>query len=560
MGKIRELSPEIISKIAAGEVIERPCFAIKELIENSIDAGANDIRVEIEQAGLKKIQVIDNGEGMDEVDLKNCFLPHTTSKLKDDSLTAIGTLGFRGEALSAIAAVSDIKIISRQKETDFGSSVEVSKGKLLGIVKVGAPVGTSVTLENLFASVPARKKFLKSERTEFRHILDTIIHFALSYPRIRFEVYHNGKLIFDLLNNQSLIDRIKLLLGPSVYENMIPLNYEESYLKISGFLCKPQLATTNSSRQHLFVNNRHVLDNLISGAIKTAYGTMLESQTFPVFILFISLPKEIVDVNVHPRKELISFSDNQFIYNTIHTATCKTLSDHNLTFLNLSWVGKSSHGNTNSYLAKMLKREILPWENETGVFDFTKTIQIHNLYLLCPSKKGILLIDQHAADERILYEKFTHEFLNQKNKREIYPLPQALLLDLSPVDAQTLLENLDTFADLGFLIESFGQNSFKIESVPAIFQDWDIISIIREILDDLIQFGSPKDITIKVQKMLSYLACRAAIKSGDKLTDQQAIDLIKELSGLDLAYTCPHGRPLKIEISLKEIDHLFKRR
>lgn len=568
MGKIRQLPPDIISRIAAGEVIERPSFAVKELLENALDAGATDIKIEIEQSGLKKIQITDNGEGMDQDDLFQSFLPHTTSKLIGDNFTFIATLGFRGEALASIASISHLKIISRVKDQPLGYLVEVSHGKILHHSPAGSPLGTSITVENLFASVPARKKFLRSPRTESRHILDMVTKFALSYPQVRFELSHNGKLIFDLLASQALtwearqtqiLERVKTLLGPSVYETLIPIKYEESYLKLSGYLCKPQLSSSTKERQHLFINGRLVSDTLISGAVKEAYGQMLESTSYPIFLLFLNIPYETVDVNIHPRKEQISFYDPQFIYNTICQAVTQTLTEHNLTFSNLSWVSSNNPRSTQTYLGKLLKNEVLPWEEKPGVIDTCDVIQLHNLYLLCPTSSGVILFDQHAAHERVLFNQFLQAFQKQQAKKESYPLHQALLLDLSPADSEVLDENLSLFTDLGFTMQKFGNSSWKVEAIPKIFQDWNTLSIIGETLDDLRENGKPKEVTSQVKRMLSYLACRSAIKAGDKLTKQQAKDLIKQLSELDLAYTCPHGRPLKMEIPLKELDKLFKR-
>jgi DNA mismatch repair protein MutL len=563
MGKIRALPTEVVSKIAAGEVIERPAYALKELLENAIDAGASDIRIEIEDSGLKKISVTDNGEGMDRQDLEICFLPHTTSKLPGDNLSSISTMGFRGEALSSIAAISELKIISRQKTKALGHCIETYKGKITSTSPTGAPAGTVVLVKNLFANVPARKKFLKNPRTEFRHLLEIVTQSALAYPEIRFELIHNGKQIFDLSQNQGIQPRIKLLLGPSVYENLIPLNFEDSYLKISGFICKPQVTTAINSRQYIFVNKRRVLDSLISSAVKEGFSGLLEPNSQPVFVLSIETPKETIDVNVHPRKEQIKFLDQQYIFEMVQKAVRQTLTENNLTFYNLSCLDSSADktGKTNSYLGQLLKDEVLPAQDkDIGTIDLSKeVIQIHNLYLLCQTKGGVLILDQHAAHERVLFEEFKLAFQKHKQKRQGYELPKAILLDLSPSDTQAVLENLNFFEKMGFRLEQFGDTTFKIEAVPMIFKDWDWGTFIKETLEEILQNGKPKDIDRHSHKMLSYLACRSAIKAGDHLTKKEIKDLIKKLAPLDLAYTCPHGRPLKIEIPLSQLDKLFKR-
>ncbi|MGI5826678.1 MAG: DNA mismatch repair endonuclease MutL [Patescibacteria group bacterium] len=563
MGKIRALPAEVVSKIAAGEVIERPAYALKELLENAIDAGASDIRIEIEDSGLKKISVTDNGEGMDRQDLEVCFLPHTTSKLPSDNLSTISTMGFRGEALSSIAAISELKIISRQKNKTLGHCIETNKGKITSTSPTGAPAGTVVLVKNLFANVPARKKFLRNPRTEFRHLLEIFAQSALAYPKIRFELIHNDKQIFDLSQNQEILPRIKLLLGPSVYENLIPLNFEDSYLKISGFLCKPQITTTINSRQYIFVNKRRVFDSLISSAVKEGFSGLIEPTSHPVFVLFIETPKETIDVNVHPRKEQIKFLDQQHIFEIVQKAVRQTLSENNLTFYNLSWLGSSQDktGKTNSFLGQLLKDEVLPAQDkDIGTIDLSKeVIQIHNLYLLCQTKGGILILDQHAAHERVLFEEFKLAFQRHKQGNQTYELPKAMLLDLSPSDTQALLENINFFEEIGFRLEQFGDTTFKIEAVPVIFKDWDCNTFIKETLEEILQNGKPKDVDRHSQKMLAYLACRSAIKAGDKLTKKEVKELIKKLAPLDLAYTCPHGRPLKVEIPLAQLDKLFKR-
>lgn len=571
MGKIINLSPEIISKIAAGEVIERPAYAVKELVENSIDAKADFIKIDIEHSGLKKIIVQDNGEGMDEHDLKKCYQPHTTSKLEDANLVDINFLGFRGEALSSISAISNLKISSKRKQDKTGFFIELVSGNLLDSGPIGLPVGTTVSISNLFYPVPARKKFLKTERTEFRNILEVLSCTVLAHPNIRFLLTHNKKIIFDLPANQSLEDRIKYLIGPTIHQNLIPIKFEESYLKLHGYICKPQVTTTNSSKQFIFINKRYIKDSLISSAIKESYSTLLESTSLPIFILFIELPKQIIDVNVHPKKEQVKFSDSQLVFDTIQKAVSQTLQNNNLTFYNLSWKGSDSYNNnhphffdgslTKTYAGKLLKEEVLPFLlDDLGQINYSEDVlQIHNTYLLCQTKTGLSIIDQHAAHERVLFEKFQQAFNNQKHKKEILQLPQSLLFELSPSDTQLLIDQLPLFQELGIILQQFGDNTFKIEAIPVLFQDRDIVKLINETLEDIKNFGTPKQLDHQSKKMLSYLACRSAIKAGDKLTKQQIKDLIKEYKQYNTVYTCPHGRPVQIELSLSHLHKMFKR-
>ncbi len=559
MGKIRSLSDDVIVKIAAGEVIERPAYVVKELIENSIDAKAQNINIEIEESGLKKILVWDDGEGMDKEDLSVCLLPHTTSKLEDDSLIKISTLGFRGEALSSIAATSDIIISSRPRNQKIAYVIRSEYGKATPISPKGSSFGTTVIVKNIFAAAPVRKKFVKNNKGEFGRILDIISQNALSNPGIGFKLTHNGKLIFNLPAKQSVMQRIRLLLGEEYYINLIPLKFEESYLKISGFICKPQYGSIGGKKQYIFVNQRRIIDHLISTAFKEAYGTLLETHLSPAFIVFLEIPFEMIDVNIHPRKETISFFDRQFIFDNLIKAATQTLTENNLTFSNLSWQKGENDKLTLSYAGRLLKGdpfiredinyEEINWKNPI--------LQIHNQYLICQSQSGVIVIDQHAASERVLFEKFKEAFKNYRNEK--YHLPKALIMHLSYQESEHMMQVLTDMSNLGFVIEPFGNTSFKVEAVPKIFQDREIKPLLMELLEDLISETKLSDIDNKTQKMLAYLACRAAVKAGDKLSLNDRRKLIKELAKYPTFYTCPHGRPIKIELILSNLDKIFKR-
>ncbi|QQG44384.1 MAG: DNA mismatch repair endonuclease MutL [Candidatus Roizmanbacteria bacterium] len=554
MKKIHQLSPDIIAKIAAGEVIERPAFAVKELIDNAVDSGASFIKINIDKAGLERITVTDNGGGMSKDDIAECFKPHTTSKIKVlDDLNHIFTLGFRGEALSSIAAISDLIIKSRTTKDTQGNLVELQRGKLKDILPIGIPSGTTIMVDNLFYSVPARKKFLKSDQTEFRHILDIVIGSVLAYPKIRFSLTHNNKLIFDL-PPQDILKRIKTLLGDSTFNYLLPLNYKDSYVRISGFISTPQITTQTQSKNFIFINQRKVTDKLISLAVKESYGNLIEPNVYPVFILFLSLPYEIVDVNVHPRKEQVSFVDARLVFDAVNKAVSQTLAKNNLTFRNLI---HSNSAMTKSFAGVLLKNAVLPKEDIGQIIKSSDIIQVHNTYLITQTRHGILVIDQHAAHERILYEEFCQAF--QKHKKEIFHLPTSIILDLSLSEGELLEENIDVLKDLGFEIEKFKENLFKVYAIPLLFKDRDCQKLVMEILDDIMQNKDPKKVDEQSNRMIEYLACRAAIKAGDKLTKQECKDLLEKLEKTKSNYTCPHGRPVKIEMTVYELSKYFKR-
>lgn len=562
--KIRILPPDVIAKIAAGEVIERPTYAIKELIENALDAKADSIAVHIEKSGLRSIIVVDNGEGMSKENLMECFKLHTTSKLSlADHLSHIKTLGFRGEALASIAAISTMLIRSRTKKSVGGTQIELKNGRVEKIVPVGMPKGTNVTVTNLFHSVPARKKFLKSDKTEFRHIVSLVTNFALAHPDVHFVITHNKKTVFDLPKTADVVERIKSLLGTKIFINLLPFSYHEDHITISGFLAKPQEKTFSANKQFLFINSRKVTDKQISMAVKDAYGTLIDPKSFPIFILFISLPYEFVDVNVHPRKEFVRFADTKLLTDAIHKAVSETLTKNNLTFYDNTGFGfgLSDSNVTKSFAGRIIKENQIPWDirprNEIG--SFTEITQIHNLYLVTQTKFGIALIDQHAAHERILYEQFLEAFVNEQKKSPQQQLSKPVILEFSFSETALFEEHKKLFENLGFVLEPFKGTTYLLSSVPLLFQDRKSAELISEMLSDLEQ-EKVHNVDKMSAKMIAYLACRAAIKAGEQLTKKQAKDLLEKLELTNNNATCPHGRPTKIVIDIDQLHRMFKRK
>ncbi|HEX7042231.1 MAG TPA: DNA mismatch repair endonuclease MutL [Patescibacteria group bacterium] len=559
MGKIHQLTPEIVAKIAAGEVIERPSYAVKELIENSIDAQSSDIQIFIEDSGLKKIQIIDNGEGMSKEDLLKCFMPHTTSKLSEkDSLIGIKSMGFRGEALSSLSAISDLTIKSRTKESPTGEEIEIKNSKLTKSAPCGMAKGTIVIAQNLFAQIPARKKFLKSNSTEFRHIVEVINHFALAYPKIRFILKHNNRVVIDFPSSMTRKERITNILGKNNFHFFLPIKESVSHLSFSGYIAKPQFHSSTQSRQILFVNNRRVTDKLISLSVKEAFGNMLESTSYPLFILFLQVPFEMVDVNVHPRKENVVFFNNQFIFQTLKEKVIELLQDNNITFQNLSWK-REGFGTTNTFASNMLRKNVL--DKESLIPRPQSPIsQIRNLYIFSESKNNIVLTDQHAAHERILFEKLKKEFLKQKKLKKSYQLKDPFVLNLSQNEKLLLSEYQKLFKKLGYVIYSTSKNSKTvITHIPFIFQDRNPQELVKDLLENLEEDRPLKKIDKVSEEMLSFLACRAAVKAGDTLNEIQMRKILEDLDKTESNITCPHGRPTQIVMSLKDLDKLFKR-
>lgn len=563
--RIKHLPADVVAKIAAGEVVERPAYAVKELIENAIDAGATYITIDIENSGLKKIAVFDNGNGMARADLALSFLPHTTSKISDmEDLAKVQSFGFRGEALHSIAAISRLVLQSRARDQAAGNEIFIEGGKVSLIKKMGMPVGSSVFVYDLFFNTPVRKKFLKSPQSEMRLILEIVVNAALAYPGIGFKLMHNGKKMVDVPREQSLEQRMSSLLGSSLTQDVLPISLMENDIHLHGFISKP-LAITAGNKGFLFVNKRPVQYQLISTLIKQAYGTLLEPRTFPFFVLFLEVPHQFVDVNIHPRKEQIHLANEQTVTEFVHKAVKSTLETNNLTYRyerpsgGADVLRDGGVGGTHTYAAELLRDTIEPWGKESASAS-NEVLQLHNLYLVVQTKKGALLVDQHAAHERILYEQFLEEFERQKDKRAVYTLPKAVTFDTSLLDAETIREYLPDLQVFGFDIEEFGPHSFKINAVPVLFQDRNVIELLMEVVHDLQEGIGLKNVDMRSHRMLSYLACRTAIKSGDKLTEEQARDLIEKLNETRTQYTCPHGRPVKAEISLRELEKMFRRR
>lgn len=564
MKTIHKLSDLLISQIAAGEVIERPCFVIKELVDNAIDAHATDIRIILEDFGLKKIVVRDNGEGMSREDLLESYKLHTTSKIGEiDQLLGISTLGFRGEALASIASVSQLEIQSKTTNETVGNSISVAHGTNISHKKVGMPKGTYVQVSNLFENIPVRKKFLSNKKQELNRIVDIIIRYATSHPSISFDLLHNHKPLLVLRSVTSLEARIKDMFGDTIHSHLIPFSLEDSYMKIEGFLTTPQLNGTNTIKQYVAINGRPVFDRTLSAAIKEGYGILLEKDTLPSYFLLITIAPEMVNINIHPRKEYVHIENVQYFMSSITTAVTDLLNKQSLDFQGFPYsIHDTYEGLTYTPLARQLKKMVLPIKTEQmrSSSRSNNFLQIHNLYIVVETEHGITMIDQHAAHERILYEEFTRALIEEKNKSTIYPLPDPILLKLTPHEVALYTIFQEDFITLGFDIEIFHGNSMKIYAVPSLFKDRHVKELLNDMLKNLENEILSPSIDIGTKKLLAYLACRSAVKSGDPLTHEQIQMIISELQKIPSGITCPHGRPLQYIIPLTDVHKMFKRR
>ncbi len=559
MRTIHQLSPETISRIAAGEIIERPAYALKELIENAIDAGASEIHIALEGGGLDLIEVVDNGIGMSTEDIEEAAKPHTTSKIQsEDPLSAIHTYGFRGEALSSIASVSRLVIESKQ-EGEVGTQVVWENGKQINSKPIGMDTGTRIQIIDLFGNTPTRKKFLASEKIETHHLLHTALMQALAHPEITFTLTHNNRSLLAVLPSDP-DTRTKEVLGTSFAQYLFPLNAQDSFVTLKGFLSHPVLAQKSDAKMYVFINNRPVKDPLVIQAIREAYGSLLAARSYPPCVLFLTVPVERTDVNIHPRKEQIKFLDKEFVFQTITRLIKDQLTTHNLTFSNVSWskdvslpLGISERKlPENTALATALKVHI----NETLPLTFQ---QVDNTYVIITNGKKIILMDQHAADERILFEKLQTTMTTLTKEKNVFTFSVPIILDVSSSEKQILLSQAETLERLGIVIEDFAGNSVKLVSIPHLMHDYDPLRFITDLLSQIQESDSITDTDKLTQRIMTTLSCRYAIMAGQSLTETQMKALWEKLHVTENNATCPHGRPTHIEIGIEELQKLFKR-
>lgn len=615
MSKIKILPENIANKIAAGEVVQRPESVVKELIENSIDAGASTIELFVKRAGKVLIQVIDDGYGMREEDALLCIQKHATSKIsKMEDLDSISTLGFRGEALSSIAAVSQLEIKTETIEDELGTFIRIDDGTTIQKEKGSFPKGTSVSVKNLFFNTPARRNFLRSDATELKHIVDTFNRISLSHPEISFKFYNENEIVFDYKSGK-LEDRIKQVFADNMLDALVPVEERTDFLSLYGYIGKPSMLKKNKGEQYLFLNFRYVNSKQINHAVFRAYENILEKGDYPFFVLFLEIDPQKIDVNVHPSKLEIRFDDENDVYNFVLAVIKKSLGTHDLV-PNVSFDDKNDNGvklkfgnftNTSkndfsdrpftgekdsfaktrfsdkdidlifstipdnisvkaadSFLTPPFEKS-LPTElyhNSTGAQinkaqdDTPFIVQLHNKYILSQIKTGLMIIDQHVAHERVLYEKALKRF--EAN----LPFSQQLLfpktVELDPGRFALIREINPFLSKLGFEIKFFSKNTIVIEGVPEDVKKGFEEKILLEVLEDY-EINQRENKLEERENLAKSYSCKAAIKAGDYLNDKEMRLLIDQLFATSMPYVCPHGRPIVIKISLEEFDRRFGR-
>lgn len=555
MGNIHFLTKQDILHIAAGEVIGRPADVLKELLENSIDAEATQIDINLVSGGIEQISVTDNGVGMDKADLEKAILPHATSKISShEQLINIMSYGFRGEALASIATANEITITTRQATDKHGYQLHKLPQHQPTIEPVATPVGTRIVAKNIFSHQPARRKFLRKAPTELRHCLTVITNLAMITPEIDWRIHISNKLKYHWpqIDWQTRITELGSI--PDLHDTF-QLNITDEKTSITGIIAKPHVVTKKSDQhQFLFVNKRPVKNNNIFAEIKNTYGNLLAPKHQPLAVLHIELPPDQVDINAHPRKNRARFTDESYITNLVATELRNRLAYQQNPPKQI--VFKDSARTTDKMLHSVLKlshQQLTALsESDTHISQFART------YLSLTGPNGIIIIDQHAAHERVMFERFKK--MLQAHQPQAYTLPKTALVQLTAVEMDILQQHQETFEKIGFVIQPLEQNTISVSAVPDILQDHTPNELIRHVLADLETGEKIPDLTTLVEHTLAFLACRSAIKAGDFLTQEQRHQLLKELLETPNNTNCPHGRPTIITLSENELAKRFQRR
>lgn len=644
--KIRQLPPNLINQIAAGEVIERPASVVKELLENSIDAGARRIEVTIAGGGSELIRISDDGCGMTSEQLPLAVSSHATSKLPDDeSLFHVATLGFRGEAIASIGSVSHLTIRSRTESEDSGSELAVRGGVIESPSPCGCPTGTVMEVRNLFFNTPVRHRFLKTAQTERGHIVEAFTRLALANPQIHFVLTNNDKQLYDLPVTERWAARIEAFFGAEVSESLIPINSDDGQIKISGYVCDPSVSRGNNRMQYLFLNGRHIRDRALQHALGESYRGMLMVGRHPVCFLRMDMPADMIDVNVHPSKLEVRFTDGGRIYSRLLQSLRHQFLTTNLTqrvgppepikdenelrtqpsselglpvsveqqqrqaVIDWARTGQINNDNANrdvpmggtptfqpfpgntSILNPAasipavsnntdLPTRNTPSEHEQAPWDKTDTssmntipasptegqpsvcylgFQVHNRYLVTQDESGMVVIDQHALHERVLYERVCAKVLSENASLESQRLLVPEPVSLTPAERTAAIDVKETLARIGIEIDEFGGETILIHSYPAMLPKTSPGDMLRTLLESVISAGKQPDPKDLLNHLLSTIACKAAVKAGDPLNSQEITSLLEQKDLYHETHHCPHGRPTALFFSRDELDRMFGR-
>jgi len=604
--RIRVLSEDLSNQIAAGEVVERPASVVKELLENSIDAGATLIRIDIEGGGKKKIRVMDNGMGMLPEECKTAFSRHATSKISELSdLETIQSLGFRGEALPSIASVAKVRCTSARSENQGGKLIVVEGGDLIEEKDFACPQGTTIEVAQLFYVTPARSKFLKGDSTEFSHITQVVTQQALAYPSIQFQLIHNGREVIQTLPTDQIHYRIAELFGTDLAKSLVQVKSSSGDYRLEGYVSNPVFTRSNRSAQYCFINGRFVRDKVVLHATQQGYSHLLPKGQHPALFLYLNMDPKLLDVNVHPSKAEVRFAFQQDVHQFISRSIREALEENLQSPVeDLQPAHENIPIETN--YEKPVYREAPPWVNKseevaafkqknlsealkdmTGSHGFHSKIspspqqimgfdkapipvsnliysefeplgQLNSSFIIMQGKKGLLVVDQHVAHERILYERFRESA--KEKKIEVQNLLFPLTVEFSPAETELLIFHLDRLKQLGLELETFGKNEFLLRTVPAILKNIDNEKLLRDTIELLPKDGDENILHEKYEDVLIMMSCRNAIKVNHPLNLDQIRKLISDLEQTSMPFTCPHGRPISLLFGMDDILKKFLRK
>lgn len=599
MAKINLLSPMIFNRIAAGEVVEKPCSVVKELVENSIDSGASDISVCIERGGLGKIEVTDNGSGIEFDELKNALLAHATSKIsKLEDLDNIGTLGFRGEALSSIASVSEIEIISKTQDCEYGGKIRCLFGQMEELTQIASIDGTRISVKNLFHNVPARLKFVRKDKTEENDITNFMARLILANPHISFSYTADGKQIYKH-KASDLKTAICDIYGEEIEKDLIEVNQTRGNMTLHGYISRPEIAKANRTYQTLIINGRYVINYMISSAISNVYEDYLMKGKFPLYVLCLDLPVDEVDVNVHPNKLEVKFENSGLIFSLFSDACFHALHETNFTTTPVSPVEEVATDNYIKFSAPTVERvtlgvnegvsfqneekpdENITFNSKTSLLSeiILKQVQgedkslykqdelfrveeptrilctLFDTYILLQKGDDIFLVDQHAAHERLNYDNLKQRLETMTNISQSLVLP--VIINVNNQEDNFLQENQKVFEQIGFKIEEYGKCCYRVFEIPFVLAGKDINEYFQDVFKNLNTFvNKPLDF---IKDDLCQKACKSSVKAGNKLSNEEIKILIDSLATNKSTLLCPHGRPIIVKLTRTDIEKWFKR-
>ena len=573
MAKIHLLSTDLRNKIAAGEVVERPASVVKELVENSLDANATEITIVIEKGGHQLIQVSDNGGGISPDDMNLAVERYTTNKIETiDDLFNINSLGFRGEALASIASVSEMEMTSCIN-SDGGFAVSILDGEAGEIMPAEPVQGTRIDVRNLFYNTPARKKFLKSQRVEFRQIVAMARRYGLAYPEVAFKLYHDDKEILNI-QSESLKERINNLLDPTYRDHLLEVNTVKGDFTISGYVGSLNLVRSRPGEQYIFLNRRFIKHRLLNNAVYSAYQSLLKRGEYPFYVLNLVQPADQVDVNVHPMKIEVRFKDEWRLYHVLKSAVADALRSildtipdfskmetqfpefgHSLQQATLSLSAVDTPIQQGLQRAKTYMDRLSEKKSEGEEVSTGNIWQIHDKYIVSQINSGLVIIDQHVAHERVLFEDALNAFEKAPLGAQTLLFPETL--EFSADEFSVLLDILPNLNKLGFRMQEFGKNTVMVEAIPSEMVWGNEKTIIRDIMDSYLE--NKKKYSSWQEGLAASYSCHAAVKAGDPLTIQEMQALVNRLFATNHPYYCPHGRPIIVQLSIEELDKRFER-